>query len=204
MSFSSFPRLLFLAAGFLLALLCASPHASAQAVEFFGTLSVNHLSQVPTGYLTAKGAEQEQFTSMTPVGMAGGVDLRLFSGAGVRVAAEARGATRPGLTGSMDNALFALKIGAHAPVLHVKPYVEGGAGFMSAHTANVSDAASARMTTTGSFASHFDIVEGFAGVDYPVGRFVDLRLIEVGAGSSMGATPNTSIFSVNTGVVLHF
>ena len=198
---------------FLALLVSADPTASAQRFQLFGGLGYEHLGTVPDGY-TAKPVPvivlpgtptyTEQYTSKNSIGLAGGVTYRLLSAPLVQVGLDARGFTHTGLTKSTDSGLFGVVLAASKPIFHLKPYVEGAAGFQSVREPNLSPAGSPYATTTNSFASHFAVYSFFAGVDRPVNRFLDIRVVEIGGGSSFGAQPNTSLFSVETGAVLRF
>ena len=177
--------------------------AGAQKVEFYGTLAFTHLSNVPAGEVQSPSGFQEQYTSITPVGVGGGITVNVLSLPLVSLGLDVRGMNRQG-AGGAENALFGVKLTAKTPVAHVKPYMQGAAGFMVAHTRNVSSPASGMTTTDGQFASHYAMYEVLAGIDYPLRRVLDFRIIEIGAGSSFGTSPNTSVFSVNSGLVLHF
>jgi hypothetical protein len=47
------------------------------------------------------------------------------------------------------------------------------------------------------------------GIDSPLIKFVDFRVIELGGGTGVSipgssSAPNTSLFTINSGVVIHF
>ena len=177
--------------------------AVAQRVEFYATLAVTHAGDVPDGVIQTSTGFQEQYTSITTAGLGGGMTYNVFRLPAVSVGLDARGATRTGI-GSLDDSLFGVKVAANVPVAHVKPYLEAGAGLMTTRAPNVSSATSGYQTTAGSFTTHYDYYEVLSGVDYPWKKVLDFRLIEIGAGSSFGASRNATVFSVNTGIVLHF
>ena len=178
--------------------------ARAQHVEAYFTVSENHLTNTPTGVVIRNGAPVTQYDDANVFGFGYGVSLRVLSAPKLWVGLDARGTRRPTVKDSMDDGLFGFKVATNAPVLHIRPYVEGTAGFMSVRRPNTSDAASGRQTLDGGFASHFAIAKGFVGVDVPVTSFLYVRAAEVGFGSSFGATPNSNLLSVNSGVVFHF
>ena len=70
-------------------------------------------------------------------------------------------------------------------------------GYLGTRTAN---AGNASQTVT----NHYAVYEVLGGVDLPWVKFVDFRLIEIGAGSSFGSSPNPSFYTVNSGLVVHF
>ena len=175
----------------------------AQRVEAYATFNVTHLSQVGTGFPQTAPPFTEQYTSLTPIGLGGGVSLGVYSVPLVSVSLDARGSFHDGI-GGQDNGLFGLKVGLNKPVHKLKPYVQGSVGFLSAHTRNVSSLQSGFAKTDMTFTSHYNIYEVFAGVDYNLKGHLDLRVIEVGGGNSFHFVPNTSLFTINSGVVLHF
>ena len=178
--------------------------ARAQHVEAYVTFSENHLTNTPTGVVMNGSTATTQYDTANVLGFGYGVSLRLLSAPKVWVALDARGTRRPTVTDSMDDGLFGVKVATSTPVLHVRPYVEGTAGFMSVRRPNTSDVASGRQTIDNAFASHFAIAKGFVGVDLPVKPYFYVRLAEVGFGSSFGETPNSRLLSVNSGVVFRF
>jgi len=196
-------RLLCLFCFLVLLCVCQGRAAQAQRVEFYGTFAVTHAGNVPDGVVQTTSGFQAQYTELTTAQLGGGATYNVFRMPLVSVGLDARGATHTGI-GSLDDSLFGVKVAANVPVLRVKPYIEAGAGLMTTRARNISSASSGETTTAGSFTSHYDYYEVLGGLDYPWKKVLDFRLVEIGAGSSFGNAPNASVFSFNTGVVLHF
>lgn len=186
------------------ALSIVSAPARAQHVEGYVTFAVNNMTNTPTGVVMNGSTPTTQYDNANVIGFGYGVSVRVLSAPKLWVALDARGSRRPTVTDSMDDGLFGMKVAVKTPVLHLRPYVEGAAGFMSVRRPNTSDVASGRQTRDHAFASHFAVVKGFVGADLPVTKFMYVRLAEVGFGSSFGTSPNSRLLSVNSGVVFHF
>jgi hypothetical protein len=73
-------------------------------------------------------------------------------------------------------------------------------------TSNVSG--SSPQTVGGTFANQYIAWEILGGIDYPLAKIIDLRIIEVGGGKGYdvlgAANSNLSLFTVNSGLVVHF
>jgi hypothetical protein len=175
--------------------------AQAQVLSGYVTVSPTHISNAINGYVGAQ--EQPNTTSFTPIGLGGGVSVRLLALPSASVALDLRGATRAGLFNAMDMGEFGIKLGL-SPHSKLKPYVEGATGFLATHLSNTSDAASRRQQIDNSITSHYAVVQGIAGVDYRLAPFLDWRIAELGYGTSYAITPRMTLFTANTGVVLHF
>lgn len=166
--------------------------ARGQAASLYVTYAPIHLTNVQTG---AGG----QYTSYWANGVGGGITLNFLPLPVVSLGLDLRGSTRPGTVGA-DTATVGLKLGIHPPVLRVKPYVQASVGYLGTRT--FSSSIPVGSTTNGTYITW----EILGGIDYPVMHFVDLRLIELGGGQgiSTGSGGNASLFTVNTGLVLHF
>ncbi len=188
---------------FAAALLAGTPARSQDRIEVHATATVEHFSDIPTGVAGTAAGYQLQYAGLTRPGFSGGVTVSVLRLPLLTVGVDVRGAASHG-TSDFDDALFGLRFAAKLPHARWKPWVEGAAGFLAARQANISPAASGQTTTTGQYASHFALYEGIAGVDYPLRKHLNIRIVEVGLGSSFGATRNTAVFQASTGVVLHF
>lgn len=181
---------------------CMTAH-SQDHIAVHATATLNYLSDVPTGVTATSSGYQPQYASLIRPGFAGGVTVPVLRLPLVTVGVDVRGAASHGIA-DFDNALFGLRFTAKLPNARIKPWVEGAAGFLAVREANISPAASGQSTTSGQYSSHFAIYEGIAGVDYPLRKHLDLRILEIGLGSSFGTPRNTSVSEAGTGVVLHF
>jgi hypothetical protein len=185
----------------LLALTTAAAHAQ---VSLYVTSSNAHFSGVETGDALTSSGYQEQYATFWSSGIGGGVSLTFLPLGPVKVAFDLRGSTHPGTVGS-DTAFGGIKVGINPPGLHLKPYIQASGGYIDTRTVNVSTNPS--QTVGGTFDNKYAAWEILGGIDYPIVHFVDLRLIEVGGGQALGILANgsnPSLFTINSGIVLHF
>ena len=89
------------------------------------------------------------------------------------------------------------------PVIRIKPYVQASGGWVGTRAFNSGG--------SGTFNNNYAAYEILGGVDYPLVRFIDFRVIEVGGGQGydigagrVSTAPNLSLFNINSGLVLHF
>jgi hypothetical protein len=166
--------------------------AHGQVASIYVTYAPTHLTNVQTG-------TPPQYTTYWTSGVGGGVTINFLPLPVISLGLDFRGSTRPGTLGA-DTAQAGLKLTVHPPLIRIKPYVEAAAGYLGTRT--VSTSIPVGSTTNGTYITW----EILGGVDYPLIHFVDLRLIEVGGGQGIntGTGINPSLFTVNTGLVLHF
>jgi hypothetical protein len=169
--------------------------AHGQISEIYVTSSNLRASNVPSG--TAGNPPVTQYDTFWASGIGGGVTLNFIPLPVVSLGVDLRGSTKPGTTGA-DTAMVGLKLGVHPPLIHIKPYVVGSAGYVATRTSAAVTGATVNNKYLG--------WELSGGVDYPLIHFVDLRVIEIGGGgvvdAGSGNTP--SLFHINTGLVFHF
>jgi hypothetical protein len=187
-------------------LLVASAHAqvsiyvTSSSARFSNVQSGEIVTYEPTGNLAA-----EQYANFWTSGIGGGASLRWLSLGPVNLSFDLRGSTQPGTPGA-DTALGGLKLGINPPGLRLKPYIQASGGYLGTRTVNENS------TTTypyppigGTLTNHYAGWEILGGVDYPLIRVFDLRLIEVGAGRGYSTSaPSITALTINTGVVFHF
>jgi hypothetical protein len=163
----------------------------AQVASIYVTYAPTHLTNVQTG-------NPPQYTTYWSNGIGGGVTLNFLPLPVLSLGLDFRGSTRPGTPGA-DTAQAGLKLTVRPPVINFKPYVEAAAGYLGTRTLSTSTPGS---TANGTYATW----EILGGVDYPLIHFIDVRLIEVGGGQAIntGSGTNPSLFTINTGLVLHF
>ena len=185
----------------------ASHAAHAQIISIYGTFSPTHVSNVQTGSVSTSSGYQEQYTSFTSSGFGGGVTFGVLPIGPVRLGFDLRGSSKPGIGGA-DTAMGGIKLGIHLPIIRLKPYVQGSFGYLATRTTNVSTTGNSSQPVGGTFTNQYAAYEVLGGVDYPLAPFIDLRLIEIGGGQGLNifgsAVSNASLFTVNTGVVVHF
>jgi hypothetical protein len=189
-------RILFLP---VLALLFAAS-ARAQIASFYVTYAPIRLSNVETGIiLVPANGNETQYASYWANGVGGGVTINLIPLPVVSLGLDLRGSTKPGTLGA-DTGMIGLKLAIHPPAIPIKPYIEAAAGYLGTRT--VSTSIPVGSTNNGTYVAW----EVLGGIDYPVVSFLDVRAIEIGGGRgiSTGSGSNASIFSVSSGVVVHF
>lgn len=183
----------FLLTTLVLTFTCAVAHA--QISEIYVTSSNLRATNVPSG--TAGSPPATQYDTFWASGIGGGVTVNFIPLPVVSLGIDLRGSTKSGTTGA-DTALIGLKLGVHPPLLHIKPYVVGSAGYVATRT----PAAVTGNTITNKYLGW----ELAGGVDYPLVHFVDFRVIEIGGGGVVDAGSGNapSLFHINTGLVFHF
>lgn len=183
----------------LIAVLLFAASARAQVAAYV-TSSSGHFSSVPTGVTGT--SNQEEYASYWASGIGGGVTLNFLPAGPLKLGFDFRGSTRPGTTGA-DTAMGGIRLSINPPLLRIKPYVQASAGYVATRTANVSSGL-AGATFTNKCAAW----EILGGIDYPLMKFLDFRVIEVGGGQAYpllsSFNSNISMFTINTGVVFHF
>lgn len=191
-------------------LLCCSfaSVAHAQVFSIYGTFSPLHASNIETGSVATGSGYTEQYTSFWTPAFGGGVTLNFLNLHVVRLGLDARGSTKSGTTGA-DTAELSLRLGFQPPLLHLKPYIQGGAGYLATRTTNVSTVGVSGTPVGGTFNNQYATVGFHAGVDKPLIPFLDFRVVEIGyahafnTGISTNAN-NANTFSISTGLVAHF
>jgi hypothetical protein len=185
-------------------LLLGTAAARAQLSAYI-TYSPTHLSSVDTGAVYTGTGYTEQTASYWSSGVGGGVTFTLIRVPVLSLGLDLRGSTKPGTAGS-DSAMAGLKLTAHPPIIPFKPYLQVSGGYLDTRTTNVSSSpGNASSTAGGTFTNKYGAYEILGGLDYPFIHFVDLRIIEIGAGKGYGLSTNNPTFvTLNTGLVLHF
>ena len=179
-----------------LLLLLSAPAVHAQFVEIYGTLGDVHANNVPaTVYppcpVFAVCAPFTSTTSTNAFNAGGGVTLNFINAGVAKLGLDLRGAKHTGSDGA-DTALAGVKLTIAPPVIRVRPYIQGSAGYLG--------------TSTGSRSDKFFATEVLGGVDLPILPLLDFRMVEVGAGRALTSSSGNSptFVTVNTGLVLHF
>jgi hypothetical protein len=193
-------------------LLSVSLSVAHAQVSLYVTSSSSRFSNVASGeiitYQTTGNIAEEQFDNFWTSGIGGGASLRWLSLGPVNLSFDLRGSTQPGTPGA-DTALAGLKLGIKPPGLRLKPYVEAAGGYMGTRTVNVNSTSTYPYPSVGgTLTNHYAGWEILGGIDYPLIRFLDLRLIEVGAGRGYDilstSTPDITALTINSGLVFHF
>lgn len=181
----------------------ASAHAQ---FGVYGTFTANHLSGLKSSpEATTPSALNND---VSPLGGTGGVYYDFFKLSRlVKLGVDARGTITTTKRGAyinangggarVDSGLFGVRAVFNAPVLHtiLRPYVQGSVGI--------------GRSNYGILYGNNGIVQknnfeymGFAGVDIPLASFVDLRLVEIGAGA-LSNNHTYPLQSVSSGIVFH-
>lgn len=183
--------------------------AHAQAASIYVTSSSGHFTNVPTGSVLNSSVYQEQYANFWASGIGGGVTLNFLPIGPVKLGFDFRGSTRPGTDGA-DTAMAGFRLGFTPPLIHLKPYVQASGGYVATRTLNITTNPSNHgQIVGGTFSNKYAAWEVLGGVDVPIAPILDLRLIELGGGTGMtvglsSSQPNISLFTVNSGVVVHF
>lgn len=175
----------------------------AQVASIYVTSSSGRFSNVATGAALTTSGFQEQYTSFWTSGVGGGLTFNFLPVGPVKLGLDFRGSTRPGTVGA-DTAMAGFKVGFNPPLIRLKPYLQASGGYVATRTVNVSAGSAG-----GTFENKYAAWEILGGVDVPLAPFLDFRVIELGGGTGVSAfggsgSPNISLFTVNTGLVLHF
>ena len=200
----------------LAAVLLSASAAHAQIAEAYATVDFSHISNAQTGVHYNSTSSTLQFTSLSPVGIGGGVTFNFLPLPVVKLGLDLRGSTRSGTVGA-DTALGGIKLTISPPLLKPKFFVEGAAGYLATRTNDVTTNNNLPPGVTanagGSYQTKYAVYQIIGGGDYPLIHFVDFR-VEAAGGASFGNGgfisvgngdgSSAKIFSVNTGFVVHF
>lgn len=188
--------------------LCAPANVvHGQIVSVYGSFSPQHVSNVRTG--TAGGGNTTVYTSFWTPAFGGGVTLNFLNLHVVKLGVDVRGSTKPGTTGA-DTAQLGLRLEFQPPLLRLKPYVQGGFGYLATRTVNQSTIVGTNAPVGGTFNNQYLTAGVQAGVDKPLIPFLDFRIVEFGYTRGFGVSPSSAsandanTFSISTGLVAHF
>lgn len=167
--------------------------APAQIVEAYGTVAVDPLTNVKL----PPDSSGQHFSSYTPVGFTIGGTLNFLNFAPVAVGLDASETVARGA----NLWLAGLRITVKPPVLRIKPYFKLAVGEAHLHVPQ-----SYSTSVPATVPTFYYIYNAALGVDYRLTHFVDLRLLEVGDGRTLGDGANnpTNLLMINSGIVVHF
>ena len=189
----------------LLAVLLFAPTAQAQVISLYGTFSDTHLTNLVNG---TQGNVIAGYTNTTAnrfdPGFGAGATFGFLPVGPIHLGLDIRAAIKPGNNGS-DLIIAGPRLGIKLPVIRLKPYVEAAGGYLRTRTTLINSPLPSGTQDTGTYAAY----EFLGGVDYPLLPILDLRLIELGGGQgrsafTSGNGSNVSLFTINSGLVLHF
>ena len=191
----------------LLAVLLAAPAAPAQIISVYATFSGTNASGLVNGNSgnVISGYTPTTTTHFSP-GVGAGVTLGILPIGPVHLGLDLRGATRPGNDG-YDLIMAGPRLGLKLPVIRFKPYVQASGGYLRTRTTLVNSG----LPPGSQLTADYGAFEVLAGVDYALLPILDLRVIEVGGGrayeltaAGVSNTYQVSLFTINSGLVLHF
>jgi hypothetical protein len=202
-----------------LALAICAPFTHAQAFSAYFTSTNTHFSNVANGdnYSPTTSTYTNLFTTTWPAEFGGGVTLNGVKAGPIRLGMDFRGSTNHGTPGA-DTAMAGPRLALRVPIVHIKPYVEAAGGYVATHTNGTITTVNGNTVTTAAtpITNQYAAWEVFGGVDVPIFPHLDFRAIEIGGGkgylANSGITninfnnTNTqiSLFSIDTGIVVHF
>jgi len=182
--------------------LFAIPAARAQTVSIYGTANPAYLNHLYT--ITSTIPPQYTLAGSWFVGANAGVTINLPPSGPVSVGIDFRGGPEIGTPG-LGSALAGIKLGFKQPLFHLKPYIQLSTGFLEQRH----QTGSAVYAYTDN-ESYFG-AELFGGVDYPIARHIDLRMLEVGLGTThvvitngINTTAHPEFLSLSSGIVFNF
>ena len=181
----------------------ATAHAQ---LGVYGTFTANRLSGLKSSpEATSPGAINND---VSPLGGTGGIYYDFYKvGHLVKLGVDARGTITTTKRGAYTNAngggarvnsgLFGVRAVFNAPVLHtiLRPYIQGSVGVGSSNYGLLYGSNGVVTRTS------FEYM-GFAGIDIPLASFMDLRLVELGAGA-LNDNHTYPLQSVSSGIVFH-
>jgi hypothetical protein len=175
-------KLLFLLLGF-----AAIPAAHAQIVELYATAGVDRIANNRSFFDTS------QLTNYTSAGVTLGGTINFLPLHVINVGFDFRDTIC-----SQNTWLVGLQIKAKPPFLRFHPYFKVSAGQTHINIPNPYNNGS--KFDNGSY-----IYNAALGIDYHFAPFIDLRLIEIGDGRTLGAgsTNPENILTINAGIVFH-
>jgi hypothetical protein len=162
--------------------------AHAQVVELYGTLGVDRIANNRDFF------DSSQLTNYTSAGATLGGTINFLPLHVLNVGFDFRD------TISAQNTWLAgLQIKAKPPLLRFHPYFKVSVGETHINITNPYNSTGAKFDN-GSY-----IYNAALGVDYRFKPFIDLRLIEIGDGRTLGAgsTNPENILTINAGIVFH-
>jgi hypothetical protein len=119
----------------------------------------------------------------------------------ISLGADLRGDILSGSSEDYRSGLFGLRLAIKAPVLPIKPYIQGSVGV-----------GATKPTALSSLPLHYTTKFEYqiaSGVDFTIFPHIDWRIVELGYGritgiSSGGEAPAANLFNASTGLVVRF
>jgi hypothetical protein len=182
--------------------LAFTPLLHGQAAEVYGTFTEVHGNNIP-GHgtacpVTGPCVATNPNGSVNGLGPGAGLTLNLVHNPGFTFGIDFRGSKHVAGNGA-DTGLVGLKLGVQVPLLHLRPYLQGSAGYLGTYEA---PNGSSNRTV-----NHYYAAEILGGVDYPLLPRIDIRVLEVGVGHALNTTGNATrptFVTASTGAVFRF
>jgi len=161
--------------------LVLTPTLRAQIVEIYGTVNAVHATNVPANNGSDTG---NPLTTNTIYSFGLGGTFNFLSAGVAKLGVDVRG--------SDHTALGGIKLTVKPPVFRVTPYLQGSLGYLNVPH-NSTD-------------NKYAVAEILGGIDAPLTRILDYRVIEIGGGHAINSTNGSkpSFLTLTTGLVFHF
>jgi hypothetical protein len=165
----------------------AASVCSAQVFEAYGTAAIVHIANTPN-----ESALVPSYNNYTAAGFTLGGTVNFLPLKVLTVGVDFRDTLC-----SQNTWLAGIQIKAKPPALRFKPYFKLAVG-----RTNLNSSRTAFGLDSG---DGFYLYNAALGLDYKWKRLIDLRLLEIGDGRTLGAgsANPTNILTINTGVVVH-
>ncbi|MES2390260.1 MAG: hypothetical protein V4555_01365 [Acidobacteriota bacterium] len=203
----------------LFAILSSCTLLHAQGFSIYFTSTNTHFTNVVNGqsYNPTGSTYTSLFTDSWPAEFGGGITLNAVHTRAAQFGLDLRGSTNHGNTGA-DTAMAGPRLAFRIPLLGLKPYVAAEGGYVATRTTGSLTVVTGGVpvTTHPIVSNQYAAWEVFGGVDVPIFPHLDFRAIELGGGKGYLASngiqsvnlnnQNTaiSLFSIDTGIVVHF
>ena len=203
----------------LLILLAPCTCAHAQKFSAYFTSDNTHFTNVVNGqsYNPTTTTYTNLYTTTWPPEFGGGITLNALNTRPVRFGLDLRGSTDHSNNGA-DTAMAGPRLAVRLPLFGIKPYVAAEGGYVATRTTGSVTIVTGGVpvTTTPTITNQYAAWEVFGGVDIPLISHLDFRAIELGGGrgylanngiQSVNLSNNhtaISLFSIDTGIVVHF
>ena len=179
----------------------ATPGLTAQTISLYGTYSPTHITNAATG-----GFGTTTTTGYWSADFGGGVTYSPVHVGPLWLGADFRG-SKSGQTQAAETLMAGVKLGINSADVPMKAYIQASGGYIGSRAILTNAAVGIAGTAPNTGFWGYEIL---GGVDQKIVPHVAYRLIEIAGGQgyyrggAISHTPNISIFSVSTGVVVSF
>ncbi len=190
----------------LLAAIAFAPLAvRAQVLSVYGTFSDSHISGLINGNAINATGSYSTTTQWEP-GFGLGATFGVLPVGPIHLGFDVRYTSKAGNNGD-DLILAGPRLALKVPVIHIKPYIQASGGYLRTRTTLINSPLPLGTQERANFAAW----EILGGLDYPLLRILDLRLVEIGGGrgynvnaAGVNGVYNVSLLTINSGLVFHF